>query len=64
MLSHLEHKELKQLIQTNQHEVFIVSIDEFDAIIKSSPNGKMLHVQNAWLKIKKAGGQVACVMYK
>ena len=45
-------KELKQQIQSNQHEVFVVSIDEMDAIVRSSPKGKLPHIKNAWQKIK------------
>lgn len=52
MLSNQEVKDLKQQIKSNQHEVFVVSIEEMDAIIKSSPKGKVAHIQNAWEKFK------------
>ncbi len=52
MLTDQEKKALKQQIRSNQHEVFIISIKEMDAIIKSSPKGKMPHIQKAWQKIK------------
>lgn len=52
MLTDQEKKGLKQQIQSNQHEVFIISIEEMDAIIKSCTKGKMAHVQRAWKKSK------------
>ncbi|WP_020158424.1 hypothetical protein [Methylobacter marinus] len=52
MLTDQEKKALKQQIQSNQHEVFVISIEEMDAIIKSSPRGKMPSVQQAWQQIK------------
>ena len=52
MLSNQEKIELKQQIQSNQHEVFVVSIDEMNAIVRSSPKGKLPHIKNAWQKIK------------
>jgi len=52
MLSEQEKKELKQKIKSNQHEVFVVSIDEMDAIVKSSPKGNLAHIKNAWQKLK------------
>ncbi len=52
MLSEQEKKELKQQIKSNQHEVFIVSLEEMDAIVQSSPKGKMAHIQKAWQKLK------------
>lgn len=52
MLSEQEKKALKQQIQSNKHEVFIVSIEEMDAVVKSSPKGKMPHIQNAWQNLK------------
>lgn len=52
MLSEQEKKELKQQIKSNQHEVFVVSIEEMDAVVRSSPQGKLPHVKNAWQKLK------------
>lgn len=52
MLSDQEKKELKQQIKSNQHEVFVVSIEEMDAIVKSSPKGNLPHIKNAWQKLK------------
>lgn len=52
MLSDQDKKELKQQIKSNQHEVFVVSIEEMDAIVKSSSKGNLPHVKNAWQKLK------------
>ncbi len=47
MLSEQEKKELQQKIQSNKHEVYVVSFDEMDAIIRSSPKGNKQSVQAA-----------------
>ena len=52
MLSNQEKKEFKQQIKSNQHEVFVVSIEEMDAIVQSSPKGNLPHIKNAWQKLK------------
>lgn len=52
MLSDQEKKELKQQIRSNQHEVFVVSIEEMDAIVQSSPKGRLPHVKDSWQKLK------------
>ena len=52
MLTEKEKKELQQKIQSNKHEVYVVSFDEMDAIIKSSPSGNKPSVQAAWQKLK------------
>lgn len=52
MLTEKEKKELHQKIQSNTHEVYVVSFEEMDAIIKSSPKGQKASVQAAWQKIK------------
>ena len=52
MFSTKEKQGLKQKIQASKHEVYVVSIEEMDAIIKSSPKGKLPHIKNAWKKIK------------
>lgn len=52
MLSDQDKKELKLQIRSNQHEVFVVSIEEMDAIVKSSPKGNVPHIKNAWQKLK------------
>ncbi len=52
MLSEQEKKELKQQMKSNQHEVFVVSIEEMDAIVQSSPKRNLPHIKNAWQKLK------------
>ena len=52
MLSEKEKKELQQKIQSNKHEIYVVSFEEMDAIIKSSPKGTKQSVQAKWEKIK------------
>lgn len=52
MLTEKEKKDLQQKIQSNAHEVYVVSFEEMDAIIKSSPKGQKSSVQAAWKKIK------------
>lgn len=52
MLSDQEKQELKQQITSNQHEVFVVSIEEMDAIVQSSPKWNLPHIKNAWKKLK------------
>jgi len=56
MLSDKEKKDLQQQIQLNKHEIYIVSFEEMDAIIKSSPEGKKQSVQSSWNKIKDKVG--------
>ena len=52
MLTNQEKAELKKTIQANNQEIFVVSFEEMDAIIRSSQNGSKASVQNAWRKIK------------
>lgn len=52
MLSDKDKTELREKIKANQHEVFVISIEEMDAIVRSSPKGKLPHIQRAWQKIK------------
>lgn len=52
MLTEQDKKDIKQQIKSNQHEVFVVSIEEMDAIVKSSPRGNMAQVNNSWQKLK------------
>lgn len=56
MLTEKEKKELQQKIQSNTHEVYVISFEEMDAIIKSSPKGQKASVQAAWKKIKGKAG--------
>ncbi|XPF95257.1 hypothetical protein ACM9HF_04385 [Colwellia sp. RE-S-Sl-9] len=60
MFSQKEKKDLQNIIQSNKHEVYVVSFEEMDAIIKSSPKGNNQNVQVAWEKIKgKVGAGVS-----
>lgn len=52
MLTEVEKRELKQKIQSNHHEIYAVSIEEMDAIIRSSVHRNKKSVQTAWTKIK------------
>lgn len=52
MLSVQEKKELKQKIKTNQHEIYVVSIEEMDAIVQSSSKGNLPQIKDAWQKLK------------
>ena len=56
MLSEKEKNELRQKIQTNTHEVYVVSMEEMDAIIRSSPKGNQPSVQKAWQQIRDKVG--------
>lgn len=53
MLSEKEKRELKEKIQSNHHEIYVVSIEEMEAIIKSSPKGSKPSVRTAWGKNKR-----------
>ena len=39
MLSEQDKANLKNTIQTNKHEIFVLSMDEMDAVIRSSAKG-------------------------
>ncbi|CAH0990983.1 hypothetical protein SIN8267_01084 [Sinobacterium norvegicum] len=52
MLSDQGKNELKQKIKSNQHEVFVVSIEEMDAIVRASPKGNSPHIKSAWQSLK------------
>jgi len=56
VLTEKEKKDLQQKIQSNTHEVYVVSFEEMDAIIKSSPKGQKASFQAAWQKIKGTAG--------
>ena len=56
MLSDKGKMNLAQNMNSNSYEIYVISIEEMDAIIKSSPNGKNKDVQSAWKKIKKKVG--------
>lgn len=52
MLTVYEQNELKQEIQANRIEVYLISMEEMDAIIRSNPNGSKPVVQKAWQEVK------------
>ncbi len=52
MLSPQDKRELSHLIKSNQHEVYVVSLNEMENIIKSSPKGNSPKIQETWSKIK------------
>ena len=52
MLTEKEKKDLQQKIQSNKHEIYVISFEEMDAIIKSSAKGNKPSVKAAWQKIK------------
>lgn len=52
MLSEQEKTELRQQIKANQHEIFVVSFEEMDCIVRSSPKANMPDIKNAWKKLK------------
>lgn len=56
MLSEQEKRELQHKMQSNKHEVYLISFEEMDAIIKSSPKGCKQSVQVSWQKIKSKVG--------
>jgi len=53
MLTDKEKNEWKHKLNSNRHEVFVVSFEEMDAVIRSSPNGNKPSVQKSWQKIKQ-----------
>ncbi len=52
MLTDIEKKNLKDAIQSNKHEVYLVSVAEMDKIIASSSRGNNPSVQKSWQKMK------------
>lgn len=52
MLTEQEKSEFRQNIQSNKHEIFVISFEDMDAVIKSSPASKKESVQQAWNKVK------------
>lgn len=52
MLSNEDKKVIKHKIQSNQHEVFVVSIAEMDAIVRSSQKIWDEKLKLAWSKVK------------
>lgn len=56
MMTDQEKQILRQKIQSNKHEIYVISFDEMDAIIRSSPDGSRQSVQAGWQKIKSKVG--------
>ncbi|HWV16765.1 MAG TPA: hypothetical protein VN030_15150 [Cellvibrio sp.] len=56
MFSEKEKKELQEQIQSNKHEVYVVSFEEMDAIIRSSLLGAKPNFQVLWQKLKNKVG--------
>lgn len=52
MLSDQEKVELRKVIQANQHEVYLVSVEEMDAIVRSSSSPRKAQVQESWKHLK------------
>lgn len=52
MLTAQERNTIKRQIQANRHEVFIVSLEQMDAVIKSSAGDKGQDVKQRWQQIK------------
>jgi len=50
MLSQSEKRQLKQTIKANKHEVYVVSFDEMDAIVRSK--GTLSEAQATWSELK------------
>ncbi|MGD8177285.1 hypothetical protein [Marinimicrobium sp. ARAG 43.8] len=44
MLSDKEKYALKEHIQSNQHDIFVLSLDEMDSIVQSSPKSHQPHI--------------------
>ena len=56
MLTAQEKEELSQTIQSNRHEVYLVSVDEMDRIVQSWPGGNTSRVKAGWKKAREAMG--------
>ena len=52
MLTAQERNTIKRQIQANRHEVFIVSLEQMDAVIESSAGDKGQDVKQRWQQIK------------
>lgn len=52
MLTESEKIALKQKIRANSHEVFLVSIDQMDAIVESAPTNKSKQIKDSWQKLR------------
>ena len=54
MLTDQQKQAIRVQIQANKHEIYVVSFEEMDAIIRSSPSGTKEQVQSAWKQVKGA----------
>lgn len=52
MLTEQDRKQLKQQISGNRHEVFVISVEEMDAIVRSSPRCNRPGIKDSWRMIK------------
>lgn len=51
-----EKNEYRQVIRPNQHEIYVISYDEMDNIIKSLPPAKRTRIQKQWESIRGGVG--------
>lgn len=59
MLTTLQKNKYKKEIQKNKHEVFVISFDEMDAIVRSYAKKLKSDAQERWAKIKQAANIAA-----
>ncbi len=59
MLSPQERAAIKQDIQSNQHEIYVISFEEMDNIVKSSPHAYSKTVKDTWKKLRDRVGDGA-----
>ncbi|WNO08048.1 hypothetical protein [Teredinibacter sp. KSP-S5-2] len=53
MISPNQKEQIKAKIQANKHEVFIVSVEQMDAIVNNSPQGKHESTKKAWAVLRE-----------
>lgn len=51
-MNQTEKDKLRKTIKQNQHEIYAISFEEMDNIIRSQPPAKRNRVQQQWDKIK------------
>ncbi|KUJ00845.1 hypothetical protein [Vibrio sp. MEBiC08052] len=59
MLSPQERAAIKQDIQSNQHEIYVISFEEMDNIVKYSPHAYSKTVKDTWKKLRDRAGDGA-----
>lgn len=52
MLSENEKKQIKTQIAANQHELYVISLEEMDAIVSASATGPKSHLKALWSEVK------------